>query len=316
LDLPINVTWEAALESAQKLMDRYQLLRPIGGGGMGRVWLAHDENLLRDVAVKQVVAPPNLDGRERDRARRLAVREAQAAAQISHPNAVRIYDIVHSETMPWIVMEYVPSRSLHQLMKEKGSFTPGFVALVGLAVLDALTAAHRAGVMHRDVTPHNILVGDDKRIFLTDFGLAAWNPYDGRTLLAGEMAGKPLYMPPERMRSGKSIPEGDLWALGATLYAAVEGRPPFMRDNLTDTLTAQVNDPPDPPRFAGALTPVLCGLLQNDPKLRMGAPEVRKYLVKVIGGRDEGAIFQREVVPRRQRLQSAQTVMLVPAPAA
>jgi serine/threonine protein kinase len=303
------------MESAQKLMNRYQLLRPIGGGGMGRVWLAHDENLLRDVAVKQVMAPPNIDGREKDRVRKLAVREAQAAAQISHPNAVRIYDIVHSETMPWIVMEYVPSRSLQQLMREKGSpFTPGFVALIGLAVLDALTAAHRAGVLHRDVTPHNILVGDDKRIFLTDFGLAAWNPFDGRTLLAGEMMGKPQYMPPERLRFGMSIPEGDLWSLGATLYAAVEGRVPFLRDSLTETLTAQIHEAPDPPRYAGPLAPVLCGLLQRDPKMRMGAPDVRTQLLKVIGGKDEGAVAQREIIPRRQRLQSAQTVMMVAAP--
>ena len=301
------------MKSAQKLMDRYQLLRPIGGGGMGRVWLAHDENLLRDVAVKQVMAPPNLGPAERDRARRLAVREAQAAAQISHPNAVRIYDIVHSDQMPWIVMEYVPSRSLQQLVKEKGSFTPGYVALVGLAVLDALTAAHRAAVLHRDVTPHNILVGDDKRIFLTDFGLAAWNPYDGRTLLAGEMMGKPQYMAPEQLRFGMSIPEGDLWSLGATLYTAVEGRPPFMRDSLTETLTAQVHEAPDPPRFAGPLSPVLCGLLQRDPKMRMSAPEARRHLISVIGGRDEGAIAQREVPPRRQRLQSAQTISLASA---
>jgi serine/threonine protein kinase len=301
------------MESAQKLMDRYQLLRPIGGGGMGRVWLAHDENLLRDVAVKQVMAPPNLDGREKERARRLAVREAQAAAQISHPNAVRIYDIVHSEAMPWIVMEYVPSRSLQQLIKEKGSFTPGYVAIIGLAVLDALTAAHRAGVLHRDVTPHNILVGDDKRIFLTDFGLAAWNPFDGRTLLAGEMLGKPQYIPPEQMRYGMSIPEGDLWSLGATLYAAVEGRPPFMRDSLGETLTAQVHEAPDPPRYAGPLAPVLCGLLQRDPKLRMGAPLARRHLLDVIGGHDEGAVAQRDVPPRRQRLQSAQTMRLVPS---
>ncbi|GIH05774.1 hypothetical protein Rhe02_38410 [Rhizocola hellebori] len=284
---------------------------------MGRVWLAHDENLLRDVAVKQVVAPPNIDSREKDRVRRLAVREAQAAAQISHPNAVRIYDIVHSETMPWIVMEYVPSRSLHQLLREKGSpFTPGFVAMIGLAVLDALTAAHRAGVLHRDVTPHNILVGDDKRIFLTDFGLAAWNPFDGRTLLAGEMAGKPQYMAPERLQFGMSIPEGDLWSLGATLYAAVEGRVPFIRDSLAETLTAQIHEAPDPPRYAGPLTPILCGLLQREPKLRMGAPEVRTQLLKIMGLPDEGAVAQREIVPRRQRLQSAQTVAMVPAPAA
>jgi eukaryotic-like serine/threonine-protein kinase len=302
------------MDQQQTLVDRYQLRERLGVGGMGRVWLARDEQLMRDVAIKQVAKPVGLNPADTQRARRMAIREAQAASQINHPNAVRIYDIVHDAGWPWIVMEYVPSESLRSLIKRCGPCTPAYTATIGLAVLEALTAAHRAGVLHRDVTPGNVLIGDDRRIVLADFGLAAWNPYDGRTIYAGTM-GSPNYVAPERVRSGISIPEGDLWSLGATMYAAVEGRAPYERTNVLETLAALVTLPPDPPRRAGALTTVLCGLIQRDPKVRMGTPEARRHLENVINARPDDALTQRIRTPRRQRLQSAQTVCLAPASA-
>src|SRR4051794_38426182 len=145
---------------------RYRLLEPVGSGGMGRVWLARDEMLDRDVAVKEFVPPGGMTEDEKSRLKDRTMREARSAARLNHPNVVQIYDIVHSDDQPWIVMEYVASRSLHQVINEDGPLSPVEAARIGLAVLDALAAAHRAGVLHRDVKPHNVLIGSDGRVVL------------------------------------------------------------------------------------------------------------------------------------------------------
>ena len=243
---------------------RYRLHEPVGSGGMGRVWMARDEMLNRDVAVKEFVPPNWMTDDEKDRLRDRTLREAQSAARLNHPHVVRIYDVVHADGLPWIVMEYIQSRSLHPVSAEDGPLPPADVARIGLDILDALTAAHRAGVLHRDVKPHNVLIGGDGRVVLTDFGLATFVD-DGSVTGPGLVVGSPQYVSPERARDGASTVESDLWSLGATLYAAVEGRSPYARDSAMATLMALATEPPDEAELAGPLTPILSGLLRHEP---------------------------------------------------
>jgi serine/threonine protein kinase len=271
-----------------RVAGRYRLLKPVGTGGMGRVWLARDEMLHRDVAVKEVVPPDWLSEGESDELRHRTLREARATARLNHSNVVKIYDVVHTETWPWIVMEYVPSRSLQHVIRHDGPLPPGRVAEIGLAVLAALQAAHRAGVLHRDVKPHNVLIGESGRVVLTDFGLATFED-DGAVTRAGLVMGSPQYVAPERAASGISTVETDMWSLGATLYAAVEGHSPFARATAMATLTALATEPPDPVRRAGALTPVLTGLLRKDPEQRLTAAEVERRLRGVTHNGDGAA---------------------------
>jgi eukaryotic-like serine/threonine-protein kinase len=260
---------------------RYRLLEPVGAGGMGRVWLARDEMLDRDVAIKEFVPPDWMTDEEQNRLRDRTLREARSAGRLNHPHVVRVYDVVHADDLPWIVMEYVPSRSLHQVLNEDGPYSPVAASRIGLSVLDALTAAHRAGVLHRDVKPHNVLIGTDGRVVLTDFGLATFVD-DGAVTGPGLVVGSPQYVSPERARDGASTVESDMWSLGATLYAAVEGRSPYARETAMATLMALATEPPDPPRRAGLLEPVLLGLLRHEPKARLTASEVERRLRMVI----------------------------------
>ncbi|WP_413232011.1 serine/threonine-protein kinase [Micromonospora rifamycinica] len=245
---------------------------------MGRVWLARDEMLHRDVAVKEVVPPHWLAESEREELRLRTLREARTAARLNHPNVVRIYDVVHDGDSPWIVMEYVASRSVQQLVSDDGPLDPHRVAGIGLAVLAALRAAHAAGVLHRDVKPHNVLVADDGRVVLTDFGLATFDGGDGVMTGPGMVLGSPQFVAPERARDGVSDPRTDLWSLGATLYAAVEGQSPYARSSAMATLSALATEPPDPTRRAGQLRPVLDGLLRRDPDRRLTAAEAEPLL--------------------------------------
>ncbi|MEV1146910.1 serine/threonine-protein kinase, partial [Micromonospora sp. NPDC049799] len=208
---------------------RYRLLDLVGRGGMGRVWRARDEVLHREVAVKQVVPPSWLTDDERDELRSRALREARTAARIDHPNVVRVYDVVRVGDSPWIVMEYVPSRTLQDVLDADGPLPPDRAAAVGLALLAGLRAAHTAGVLHRDVKPQNVLVAHDGRVLLTDFGLAVFDGGDGAMTRPGMVLGSPQYVAPERAAEGVSSVAADLWSLGATLHAAVEGRSPYAR---------------------------------------------------------------------------------------
>ncbi|GIF18460.1 serine/threonine protein kinase [Actinoplanes tereljensis] len=250
---------------------------------MGRVWLARDEMLDRDVAIKEFVPPDWMTEQEKARLRDRTLREARSAGRLNHPHVVRVFDVVHDEDLPWIIMEYVPSRSLHQVIHEDGPYSPMAAARIGLAVLDALSAAHRAGVLHRDVKPHNVLIGTDGRVVLTDFGLATFVD-DGSVTGPGLVVGSPQYVSPERARDGASTVESDMWSLGATLYAAVEGRSPYQRETAMATLMALATDPPDPPERAGLLGPVLLGLLRHEPSDRLTASEVERRLRMVVAG--------------------------------
>lgn len=288
--------------------ERYRLTSLIGRGGMGRVWLARDETLHRDVAVKEVVFPGGLPVDERDELCERMLREARAAGRLNHPNVVAVYDVVQTEGQPWIVMEYVRSRSLYQVVKEDGPLSPRRTAEIGLAVLSALRAAHEAGVWHRDVKPGNVLLADDGRVVLTDFGLATLEG-DGTVTRSGVILGSAQYIAPERARDGISGPESDMWSLGATLYAAVEGRSPFARETSMATLTALATVPPDQPRRAGPLQGVLIGLLRKNPKHRMRAGEVEKLLRRVLDGTVKAG---RHVPGQRQGLPAESSFGVVP----
>jgi serine/threonine protein kinase len=273
---------------------RYRLGRRIGTGGMGRVWLAMDEVLRRQVAVKEVLLPESLTDDDAAELRLRTLREARTAGMVSHPNVIKVYDVIYAEDRPWIVMEYVESRSLAQVIKEDGPMTPEDTADIGLAILAALTAAHQAGVLHRDVKPGNVLLGE-KRVVLTDFGLATFDDLGSALTASGIVHGSPQFIAPERALDGTSTAAADMWSLGATLYAAVEGRAPYARASSYATLTALATAPPDPPRHAGALKPVLHGLLRRNPNNRMTPDEVRSWLQVVADGDDGNRI------PRQRR---------------
>ncbi|GID98801.1 hypothetical protein Adu01nite_01520 [Paractinoplanes durhamensis] len=286
---------------------RYRLLEAVGSGGMGRVWLARDEMLDRDVAIKEFVPPDWMTDDEQARLRDRTLREARSAGRLNHPHVVRVYDVVHAEDLPWIVMEYVPSRSLHQVIQEDGPYSPVAAARIGLAVLDALTAAHRAGVLHRDVKPHNVLIGTDGRVVLTDFGLATFVD-DGSVTGPGLVVGSPQYVSPERARDGASTVESDMWSLGATLYAAVEGRSPYQRSTAMATLMSLATEPPDAPERAGLLAPVLLGLLRHDPATRLTASEVERRLRMVVA-----AAPGRGSVPEPRKARGTAALSRTPA---
>jgi eukaryotic-like serine/threonine-protein kinase len=263
---------------------RYRVVRPLAAGGLGRVWLAVDERLHCDVAIKQCSMPDGLNRAEQTVIRTWLVREARAAARVQHPNVVRILDVLPEDGQPWTVMEYVPSRSLLKVINDSGPLPPVEVAEIGLALLAALQAANRAGVRHLDVKPSNVLIGDDGRVVLTDFGPAVTD--DGIRALsrAGIVLGSPNYVAPERLFDEVATERADLWSLGATLYHAVEGRPPYRRETAEATLQAITDDPPDRTHRAGPLTPVLGGLLQRDPAARMTAADAEDALRQIVNG--------------------------------
>jgi serine/threonine protein kinase len=267
-------------ESERLLAGRYRLLAVIGRGGMGAVWRARDELLNRDVAVKEIVWPAQLDAEEREMARRRAVREAQMAARVRHPNVVGVYDIIEEGDRPSIVMELVPFRSLGDAVAEDGPMTPAEAARVGLSVLSALRAVHEVGVVHRDVKPANILLGPDGRVVLADFGIAKAADSPALTI-SGVLLGSPSYLAPERARGGRAGAAADMWALGASLFAAVEGHPPFERDGVLASLTAVVADELEPSPHAGPLWPVIEGLLLKDPAARLDAAEAEQMLHRI-----------------------------------
>ena len=283
----------SADDTERMLAERYRLGAVIGRGGMGAVWQARDELLNRDVAIKEIVWPAQLDPADRETARRRAVREAQLAARLSHPNVVRVYDILEEDDRPCIVMELVPFRSLRDAVAEDGPMSPAEAARVGLSVLAALRAVHGAGVVHRDVKPANILLGPQGRVVLADFGIA--KAADSPALTAsGVLLGSPSYLAPERARGGRAGAAADLWALGASLYAAVEGRPPFERDSMIASLTAVVAEEPEPAPRAGPLWPVIEGLLRKDPAARLDAAGAEQMLRRIVPGEAAAPVVERD----------------------
>ncbi|GHH11991.1 hypothetical protein GCM10018780_50230 [Streptomyces lanatus] len=270
---------------------RYLLLNRLGSGGMGHVWLAHDQRLACEVALKEIVFrdPAEADEREARVARARA--EARHAAGLrGHPHVVTVHDVLEHEGLPWIVMEYVEGAvNLRDLIDRRGPLAPAECARIGLAVLDALTAGHRRGVMHRDVKPANILLAPDRsgapygRVLLTDYGISV-QPDAGETryTMASVLVGTTGYLAPERVTGGAPTPATDLFSLGCTLYYGVEGRGPFDRESHLAELTAVVMEEPRAAGRAGALGPVLRALLEKDPARRWPAAEAEAALSRLV----------------------------------
>ncbi|WP_043681376.1 serine/threonine-protein kinase [Streptomyces xylophagus] len=262
---------------------RYRLLSPLGEGGMGTVWRARDEVLQREVAVKEVRAPAGLATGDVERMYARLEREAWAAARVANRNVVTVYDVATEDGRPWIVMELVRGVSLADLLDAEGPLTPQRTAHIGAEVLAALRAAHDAGVLHRDVKPANVLMSNDGRVVLTDFGIAMVEGSSALTM-TGEVIGSPEFLAPERALGRTPGPESDLWALGVLLYAAVEGHSPFRQNTPLSTLRAIVDEELPTPQLAGPLTPVIEGLLRKDPAQRISAEQAEQDLRLVAAG--------------------------------
>lgn len=267
-------------DQGRLLGNRYRLIEAVGRGGMGTVWRAHDEVLEREVAIKQVLLPPGLEPHDRDVLYQRTFREARASARLNHPSVVTVHDVVEVDGTPWIVMEYVRARSLQDVIDQDGPVTPRVAADIGRQVLAALNAAHKLGILHRDVKPSNVLITADGRVVLTDFGIAKMEG-DATLTQTGLVMGSPAYIPPERAQGEKAVPASDLWALGATLYASVEGKAPYERSDAMAALAAALSEPVPVPHHAGALRPVLDGLLARRPVQRMTAEVALPLLIQV-----------------------------------
>ncbi|MFI6937895.1 protein kinase [Streptomyces sp. NPDC050418] len=270
------------------LAGRYRIVGQLGRGGMGVVWRAYDEVLGREVAVKELRTYSDAAAPELSALRVRMQREARAAARVRHPGVVAVHDVAEADGRPLIVMELVDGPSLDAVLRERGPLTPREAAGIGAKVTEALAAAHRAGVLHRDVKPGNILLAADGRVLLTDFGIATMeDPGDGSAThltRSGELVGSLDYLAPERAQGQDPGPASDIWALGATLYGAVEGSVPFRRTSTWSTLTAIVVEPLPEPVRAGPLTPVLQQLMAKDPQARPDADGAAQLLRAVADG--------------------------------
>jgi serine/threonine protein kinase len=257
---------------------RYRLDKRLAAGGMGTVWQGWDERLHRVVAVKRLHLQPGLSAADRNVAIQRAMREARITARLHHPNAVEVYDIVDEDAGPCLIMQYVPSRSLQEIIRGSGPLPPADVARIGTQIAGALAAAHRAGVVHRDVKPGNVLIADDGTAKITDFGIS--HAFDDVSLTStGLVMGTPAYLAPEVARGASSDFASDVYSLGATMYMAVEGRPPFGDDqNPMAVLHRAASGDWDPPVRAGALVPALQAMMSTDPRRRPTMVEVANML--------------------------------------
>ncbi|MFE4858245.1 serine/threonine-protein kinase [Streptomyces sp. NPDC056670] len=281
------------------LAGRYRLGDAIGRGGMGKVWRAHDEVLHRTVAVKELTAALYVAEADRAILHARTQKEARAAARITHPGVVTVHDVLDHDNRPWIVMQYVDGPSLADAVKAADGhrIEAREAARIGLHVLGALRAAHAAGVLHRDVKPGNVLIASDGQVLLTDFGIAAIEG-DVTITKTGELVGSIDYLAPERVQGAHPGPASDLWSLGATLYAAVQGESPFRRDSPISTMQAVVAEEPPVPDRAGALAPVIVALLRKKPEERPSAEEAERMFLEAMEGRASKAA--QAYVPTRQ----------------
>jgi hypothetical protein len=276
-------------EDAQerRIGGRYRLSGKLGSGAMGTVWAGFDEVLQRRVAVKELKVPPGVPEHEILEARERIMREARALGGLSHPNIITVFDVVDADGEPMVMLELVPSRNLATMISEQGMLTTQQAAVVGFATAGGLRAAHRAGITHRDVKPGNVLVADDGRVKLTDFGIAR-NVADAPMTSAGLVLGSPAYIAPEVAAGQPVTPAADLWGLGATLFAAVEGHPPYdVHGDPVSTITEVVDGEVPQPRSTGPVADVISALMVKDPDRRMPLEEVRQRLRPLIEDPDD-----------------------------
>ncbi|MGO4457077.1 protein kinase [Streptomyces sp. M-16] len=298
---------------------RYRVTSVVGRGGMGVVARAVDELLAREVAVKVLRAYTDSSDAELADLRTRMEREAQAAARIRHGGVVTVHDVTHEQGLPVIVMELVDGPSLDEVVTRRGALDPHEAAAIGAKLMDALDAAHRAGVLHRDVKPGNVLLERGGRVVLTDFGIATMESSGddavAKLTRSGELVGSLDYLPPERAQGREPGPASDIWSLGMTLYAAVEGVSPFRRTSVWSTLAAIVGDPLPEPRRAGPLTPVLRALMAKEPERRPTADQARAMLEQVAAGGGAAPEAAPAAFPPIPGAQSAFGPAPAPAPA-
>ncbi|MBF6172575.1 serine/threonine-protein kinase [Nocardia blacklockiae] len=271
---------------------RYRLQSKLGGGGMGAVWLAHDRLMNRDVAIKQVLTTAGLSEQEATEVRNRIIHEGRVAAKLSHEHAIAVYDVVLEAGEPWLVMEYLPSRSVAKALSLADTLPPIEVAQIGAQVADALAAAHAAGITHRDIKPGNILVADRGaevgKVKLSDFGISrgTGDPHDE---LDDAITGTPAYLPPEVARGYRPTEASDVFSLGATLYTAIEGQPPYGFDEDNDAIVARAAMAQIiPPTRSGVLTPVLLHMMEPAPQRRPTMAEARNEILTAAFGPGTG----------------------------
>ncbi|MGH3436270.1 MAG: serine/threonine-protein kinase [Sciscionella sp.] len=271
-------------ETGRLIAGRYRLGPRIGSGAMGVVWQALDERLHRTVAVKQLLLSPGLTAAQSEEARQRAMREGRIAARLQHASAITVYDVTEDDGQPWLIMEYLASRSLADMLAASSTLSPQQAAGIGAQVAGALAAAHAAGIVHRDVKPANVLIAEDGTVKITDFGISR-AVGDVTVTATGMLAGTPAYLAPEMAKGEYPAPPSDVFSLGSTLYAAVEGRPPFgTSDNPLALLHAVAAGNVTPPRQAGQLTALLMQLLRSDPQQRPTMSEARDALRAIADG--------------------------------
>ncbi len=273
-----NVSGAVAIDTGQLIAGHYRLVEQIGSGAMGVVWRAIDVRLERSVAVKQILPQPGVSEAERDNMRQRAMREAKNAARFQHPNAIVVFDIAEHGGDPCLVMEYLNGPSLSAIIADEGTLPLGRVAKIGEQVASALVAAHRAGIVHRDVKPGNILIDEAGTAKITDFGISR-AAGDMTLTQTGLIGGTPAYLAPELARGSDPVPSSDVFALGATLYQAIEGQTPYGNSsNQLALLYAAANGQINPPQQAGGATALLMSLLRTEPTERPSMAEARERL--------------------------------------
>ncbi|MBC6457084.1 serine/threonine-protein kinase [Actinomadura sp. HBU206391] len=282
----VRFNYLALMAGSRVISSRYQLNKPLGQGGMGVVWEGYDQVLRRPVAVKQLLLPERSEpGQDRELKARF-LREARSVASLDHPSVVSVHDVVEDADGPWMVMQFVKGRSLQQLIEEDGPLPVARVAEIGLALLDALECAHAQGIVHRDLKPANVMVADDGKVVLTDFGIAAVANATYSLTRTGQLIGSLGYIAPERFSFGTIDGRSDLWSLGATLYYAVEAKRAFRADDGPDIHIARLlmGEQPEFER-AERLEPVIKGLLEKDLDRRLGIDQARRQLKTIANGK-------------------------------
>jgi eukaryotic-like serine/threonine-protein kinase len=256
---------------------RYFIIREIGRGGMGVVWLAEDRTIGRRVAIKELHLPDGIDPQEQHIFEERVLREARTAGRLNDPAIVTVYDVVQEQGGTFIVMELIEAPTLTEIVRQNGALSEEFTARIATQLVSALDAAHRAGVIHRDVKPSNVMVDHNGRVKLTDFGIAQ-STEDPRLTTSGTLIGSPTYMSPERLQGKEAVPASDLWALGATLFYAVEGYGAYDRQTTAASIQAIMNEVAFLTRCRGPLASLIMGLLNSNPDGRPTAPQVRALL--------------------------------------